>query len=129
MKTNNLILRQVNTGTIRPIFIAQAFYQQFSTIPFFDELDNYLMYHMVVSTPAHFALFRLTNLAKDGEPEDLAWFVRFAYGDLQGLLRFLPAYLDKICWCRNRLGKPYDGKLRIYKLSRLLALASRKEKT
>jgi hypothetical protein len=128
MKIEAGILKAIELKRLKPILVAKLYYDAFSRVPFLDELDDYLLNHCVVSRPTCFAMFRLHNLAKDGEPEEPAWFVRFAYGNLLELLSIMPAYLPKICFCRNKLGRPFDEKMRIYSVDRLMALAYRKEK-
>ena len=128
MKSEAGILRGIDLKKLKPILVAKLYYDAFSTVAFVDELDDYLLNHIVVARPTCFALARLINLAPQGEPEEPAWFVRFAYGNLRELLSTIPAYLPKIAFCRNKLGKPFDEKMRIYSLDRLRALAYRKEK-
>jgi hypothetical protein len=129
MKIDAGILRGIDLKTSPPILVAKFYYDMQSDIPFLEDLDDYLMHHCVVSRPTCFAMARLINLAKDGEPEEPAWFIRFAYGNLLELLSVLPAYLPKICWCRNEPGKAFDNKMRIYSLDRLVKLANRRQKT
>ena len=129
MKIDAGFLRGIDLKRIKPILVAKLYYDAFSSIPFFQELDDYLLNHIVVSRPTCFGMARLINLAKDGEPEEPAWFVRFAYGNLRELLSAVPAYLPKICFCRNKIGRPFDEKMRVYSLDRLMAIAYRKEKT
>ena len=128
MKVPVPILKDVDPRTLKPILVAKLFYAMFnSQISFEDDLNDYLINHVVVSRPTCFGMARLHDLAEEGEPPDLAWFIRIAVGNLPELLNALPAYLPKICWCRNKPGKPFDEKLRVYKLDRLRDLAYRKE--
>ena len=128
MKIEVPILKDVDPASVKPILVAKLFYVMFSNqISFEDDLDDYLLNHVVVARPTCFGMARIHNLAKEGEPYELAWFIRIAVGDLRELLNALPAHLPKICWCRNKPGKPFDKKLRVYKLDRLRDLAYRKE--
>jgi hypothetical protein len=104
-------------------------YDLVSDVPFEEELSDYIRNGFVVSTPTMIMLFRLCNLAEEGRPEEVAWYIRFAYGNLYQLIDALPCYLPKICFSRYHAGRRLDKKLRIYNFYRLrkIALARRKE--
>src|SRR5947208_17160349 len=95
MKIDSGILRGIDLGKVKPILVAKLYYDTFSDISFLDDLDDYLLNHCVVSRPTCFAMARLINLAKEGEPEEPAWFIRFAYGSLLELLSLVAAFLPK----------------------------------
>ena len=100
-----------------PIEKAKEHYKQKSLIPFNAELEDYLHNGVVISRPTCFGMARVVNLAKTGEPR-LAWFVRYACGNLDELLSTIPAELPEIAFCRR-----VDGRLRIYSFKRMIELA------
>ena len=99
---------------LAPIKIAAACYQKWEgTVNFIDDLDDYMLTGVVISTPYLFGMAKIIDVANGREGETVkpepAWFVRMAS---------LPCYLPKICFCRRG-----DGRLRVYDTARLVKLA------
>jgi hypothetical protein len=95
------------------IEIARECYQKWrGKVTFEQDLSEYLVSGMVVARPDVFAMAKIINF--EGAP---AWFIRVAVGNLGALLRLLPVYLPKICFCRR--GDPH---LKVYSLERLIKL-------
>jgi hypothetical protein len=122
---------QFDIKKLKPIVVAQIYYLLFSQISFEDDLADYLRNGVVISRPDCFGMARLCDVrpvdAEDnpiGEEPEYAWFVRFAAGNLLKLISFIPGYLPKIVFCRNKLGKPLNTKLRIWPLGRMIKLAT-----
>jgi hypothetical protein len=100
---------------VSPIAIAAAWYKKWDgNAKFIDDLDDYHLKGVVISTPWMFAMAKVIDLG--GEP---AWFVRMAVGRLETLVSNLPIYLPKICFCRRN-----DGRLRVYHTSKLISKGS-----
>jgi hypothetical protein len=107
--------------------MAKACYRKWQGMVSFEEdLVDYLKNGFVVSRPTCFGMAKIINLADQSKAEDgrskidPAWFVRIGVGDLRELLDSLPGYLPKIAFCRRN-----DGRMRVYPLDRLLAIAMR----
>jgi hypothetical protein len=120
---------------MKPVQIAKMYYDFFSEVLFEDDLSEYLLNGVVVARPTCFGMARLCDLRPldaegnpIGEEPEIAWFVRFATGNLLELLSLLPGFLPKIVFCRNRIGQPKDERLRVYRLDRLCKLAAARAK-
>lgn len=113
----NLI--SLNTAPSSPIMAAQELYRKHSKIPFAIDLMDYLYSGYVVSRPTCFAMAKVTNLAKKGEPDKWAWFIRCAVGEIRQLLLCLPGKLPYICFSRS--GK---DDFRAYQMQRFVELVS-----
>ena len=124
MITAQRLIREQIPRKITPIRIAALCYKQWgSKVEFIDDLDDYLLNGVVIARPDIFGMAKITDLAPEGAKEkDLAWFIRMAVGDLPRLLEALPCYLPKISFCRRN-----DGRVRVYRLERLLKLTKGKE--
>jgi hypothetical protein len=92
-------------------------YEKWSKIPFFVDLADYISTGCVYSTPLAFAMVKIIDLAKEGEPKKPAWFIRCSVGDIRYLLTLLPCYLDTICFCRRS-----EDKMRVYDMKRFVRL-------
>lgn len=102
---------------MQPIKLAAAWYLKWdSQIKFIDDLDDYLLTGIVISTPYLFGMAKVIQV----DNQVPAWFVRIAVGRLDTLLAALPCYLPKICFCRRN-----DGRLRVYDTARLMKLAGK----
>ena len=106
-----------------PIDVTREHYQKKSLIPFDLELLDYMRNGIVISLPTAFGMGRIINLAKEGQPLRLAFFVRWAAGNLADLVLAIPTDLKEIAFCRRE-----DGKMRIWPLKRLVQLGKRKRK-
>jgi hypothetical protein len=115
----------INPERLRPIDIAKVTHDLLNTSDetFEEELAEYMRNGFVVASHVYFMMGRLCNIAEEGEPEEIAWFIRFAYGDLRLLFNMLPAWLPKICFYRAKLGKDIDPKLHVWDLDRIRHLA------
>lgn len=109
---------QLFKGISPPILEAQELYRKYSKVPFTVDLIDYVYTGLIVSRPTCFAMAKVTDLAKPGEPHQWAWFIRVAVGDMFELLNCLPCYLEKICFCRR--GK--EDFMRVYDLKRFIRL-------
>lgn len=96
---------------------AQIHYLTFPRVKFEDDLLDYLKHGFVVSRPNLFAMAKV--IIHPRQPKQAAWFVRYACGDIQQIVRVLPFFLEWIVWCRND-----EPRLRIYRTSRLLVHGS-----
>lgn len=95
---------------------AQIHYQQFPRISFEDDFIWYCENGWVHIEPDLFAMFCLINVApKNAKYIELAWFVRYARGEVDRLIDLMPFPLNKILWCRND-----EDRLRLYRTKRLL---------
>lgn len=113
------------TAKISPIKIAEACYKKWnSNVPFIDDLEDYLLNGVVISTPYLFGMAKVIDIAPEGSAErEPAWFVRVAAGNLRVLIAHLPTYLPKICFCRRN-----DGRMRVYSLEKLALKALKQVK-
>jgi hypothetical protein len=113
------------TPKVSPIKIAALCYKKWGEpVPFIDDLDDYMLNGVVISLPYLFAMAKVIDVAPEGSKErEPAWFVRMAVGNLAMLLKHLPCYLPKICFCRRN-----DGRMRVYSTARLLRLAVESKK-
>jgi hypothetical protein len=122
------LLRFVKFEQTNPFDYAKMWYGLFCENLFEDDLDEYLRNGCVVARPTCFMLFRPIDLAKEGEKEDLAWYVRFAYGNLVELLYAFPAYLPKLAYYRAGFGKPKEEQtMRVVSYDKLKRLAEKGE--
>jgi len=116
------LLRFVEFDKIKPVDYARMWYGLFCEVPWEQDLAEYMRNGCVVSRPTCLMLFRPANIAKEGEPEDLAWYIRFAYGNLLELLYAFPAYLPKLAFYRAGPLKPKENRLRIVDYDRMVRL-------
>jgi len=126
MMTKDLALQYVTWDRPGPIPIDETIkhYRTKSLVPFDLELLEYMRNGIVISLPTAFGMGRIINLNKEeGEPLRLAFFVRWACGNLSDLVLAIPGDLREIAFCRRE-----DGKMRIWPLRRLIELAKRKRK-
>jgi hypothetical protein len=119
----NELLRFIDVDKLKPIEFAKLCYGLTCDIPFEEDLAEYLQTGFVVSSPTLIMLFRVCNIAKDGEPEEPAWYVRFACGDLCQLLNAFPCYLPKLVFRRAKIGRPIDSELHVCSFDRMKKLA------
>jgi hypothetical protein len=105
----------------KPLDVAKIWYQLFSKIPFETDLADYLLNHFVISRPTAFMMLQLVNLAKEDQPEEHAWYIRFACGDLRELLSMIPMPLPKLIFWRAGPGK--SDRLRTVSMNKMIALA------
>lgn len=126
---------KLQTNYVRPLLFnvcaldqAKRFYLPFEQLPkddprylcFESDLVEYLRFGHVASGPDYFAFARVINIApEDSNLVEPAWFIRFALGPLERVLKALPFYLPKIVWCRDN-----DGKLKIYSTKQLYRIAA-----
>lgn len=124
------------TPKVSPIRIAALCYKKWwSDVPFIDDLDDYMLNGIVISTPYLFAMAKVIDVGGQSntsgglggpslalgmtDKREPAWFVRMAVGNLKILLANLPCYLPRICFCRRN-----DGRLRVYDTARLIKLVN-----
>jgi hypothetical protein len=120
------LLRFVEFEQTKPFDYARMWYGLFCANLFEDDLAEYLRNGCVVTNPKCLMFFRPINLAKEGEPDDLAWYVRFAYGPLIQLVNAFPAYLPKLAYYRAGFGKPKEEqKMRVVSYDKLKRLAEK----
>jgi hypothetical protein len=104
------------TGEHSAFDLAQFFYAHHPDLNFADDLVDYLRTGFVLS---HHDLFAMAKpIEHDGRR---GWFIRYAGGNMQKLLAYLPCKLDFIAFCREN-----DGNLRIVEWDAFMIRAFRK---
>jgi hypothetical protein len=116
------LLRFVDFSQMKPVDYARMWYGLFCEVPWEDDLKEYMRNGCVVARPTCLMLFRPANIAKEGEPEDLAWYIRFSYGNLLELLYAFPAYLPKLAFYRAGPLKPKKNRLHVVSYDRMVRL-------
>jgi hypothetical protein len=122
------LLRFVEFDRVKPLDYARMWYGLFSEVLFEEDLSEYLRNGCVVARPTCFMLYRPCNIAPEGEPEEIAWYIRFAYGNLVELLNAFPAYLPKLVFYRAGMGRPKENKMRVCSYDRMMRLAEARQK-
>jgi len=126
--TTSLITNFIASQQPKPIEFARVFYGLYNNVPFEADLAEYLNNGFVVVRPTCILLMRLANIAKKGEPEEIAWYVRFAYGNLLEICQAFPAYLPKVVFNRVGFGKPINAGLHTVDYNRVVALAKSQQR-
>ena len=120
MITDELMIKPLALGRIAIQEAAACYHEWMPEVSFEDDLAHYLSYGLVLSTPRCFALAKVIEGPRTGQP---AWFIRMAVGRLDELLSTLPYAFEEICLCRGKKG---DLRIRSYSLERMWQLARRK---
>jgi hypothetical protein len=114
---------------IKPLDYTRMWYALFSEVLFEDDLSEYLRNGCIVSRPTCFMFYRPCNIAAEGEPDEIAWYIRFAYGNLLELLNAFPAHLPKLVFYRAGFGRTkVNNKMRVCSYDKMMRLAERIEK-
>jgi hypothetical protein len=96
-------------GVNLPYLLAEYWYQAHSDLNFLVDVNHYLSQGQLLSTPAVFVMGKPVML--ESEP---AFFVRFACGRLNELVKHLPEGIKWIAFCRNN-----RGNVRKYRIDRM----------
>jgi hypothetical protein len=120
--------QRVGNKTVRPLMfsgehsafdLAQMFYAHHPDLDFANDLIDYCRNGFVLVHNDMFALAK--PIVHPDDDKRRGWFIRYAGGNMQKLLAYLPCKLDFIAFCREN-----DGNLRIVEWDAFMIRAFRK---